>query len=146
MPCQQAFCQQPAISARKGSRRYGIWSISHPPSRSNALRRRGSLPHRHLCGSFGGGLLSLGGSFSQAFCSRRRRRSSSNRWFRRREPFVFPSIDAMLPRIREWALGTAGDKLAFYTPEQKEENEPVPAPACSCRRKPALRGATQLRV
>ena len=60
--------------------------------------------------------------------------------FDEESPFAFPSVHAMLPRIKEWALESAGDRLGFYTLAEEEEGSPSQAPATR-RRRPALRAA-----
>jgi len=48
-------------------------------------------------------------------------------------PFSFPSIDALVPLVRAWALSTSERMASFYSPEEFEEagptdNPPLPKP------------------
>ena len=50
-------------------------------------------------------------------------------------PFAFPSIDALVPRIHDWALSLTGHLAGFYTPEEPAELESPVTP--KARRQPA---------
>ena len=66
--------------------------------------------------------------------------------FDEESPFAFPSIDALLPLIREWATRSTDERAGFYTPEDADPEE-VEAEASSPtpqRRKPAIRKGTPL--
>ena len=55
-------------------------------------------------------------------------------------PFAFPSIDALVPLVRAWALSTSERMASFYSPEEFEEvgtTDPPPLP-----KRPAAKRAT----
>ena len=51
-------------------------------------------------------------------------------------PYAFPSIDSLLPKIREWVAQSAETRAAFYTPTEEEEEEPLPTGPQPKRRAP----------